>query len=342
MRAASSTRGLISAFGKSLQPQAERHVLDHRHVRIERVVLEHHGDVAVLRRHVVDDVAADGDLAAGDVLQARDHAQRRRLAAARRARPAPRTRGRRCRGRCRAPPRPRRSVLTILRSETSRHRLPSALGRAGGQAGDVVVHQEGVDDQRRRGAQQRAGHDLPPVEHVALDQRRDDADRQHQLVGRGGERERIEELRPGHGEGEDRRGDDAGQRHRDEDLGQRLDPAGAVDQRRLVELLRDRGEVADHDPGAERHRQRRIEDQQHPPAIDQLDAGPLVEDREHLEQRDEQQRLRDQVGQEHAGRERRRAPEPHARQREGGRNAISIVIVTTTTETIAELRKKIR
>ena len=57
----------------------------HGHVRIERVVLEHHGDVAVLRRHVVDDVAADQDLAAGDVLEAGDHAQRRRLAAARRA-----------------------------------------------------------------------------------------------------------------------------------------------------------------------------------------------------------------------------------------------------------------
>ena len=56
-----------------------------RHVRVERVVLEHHGDVAVLRRHVVDDVAADRDLAAGDLLEPGDHAQRRALAAARRA-----------------------------------------------------------------------------------------------------------------------------------------------------------------------------------------------------------------------------------------------------------------
>ena len=31
--------------------QGERHVVEHGHVRIERVVLEHHGDVAVLRRH---------------------------------------------------------------------------------------------------------------------------------------------------------------------------------------------------------------------------------------------------------------------------------------------------
>src|SRR5215470_743488 len=38
------------------------------------------------------------------------------------------------------------------------------LGGAGGEAGDVVVHQEGVDQQRRRSAEQRAGHDLAPVE----------------------------------------------------------------------------------------------------------------------------------------------------------------------------------
>src|SRR3546814_20884262 len=32
-----------------LQAQAERPVLEHRHVRVQRVVLEHHGDVPVLR-----------------------------------------------------------------------------------------------------------------------------------------------------------------------------------------------------------------------------------------------------------------------------------------------------
>jgi len=62
--------------------EAELQVLPHRHVRIERVALEHHRDVAVLGRHVVDHPAADRDGAAGDLLQAGDHAQRRRLAAA--------------------------------------------------------------------------------------------------------------------------------------------------------------------------------------------------------------------------------------------------------------------
>ena len=52
---------------------------------IERVILEHHGDVAVLRLQAVDDPAADGDGAAADFLEARDHAQRRRFAATGRA-----------------------------------------------------------------------------------------------------------------------------------------------------------------------------------------------------------------------------------------------------------------
>src|SRR5712691_3018592 len=103
----------------------------------------------------------------------------------------------------------------------------SSFGRARRQAGDVVIHQKRVDHERRRGAEQRPGHDLGPGEDVAADQRGDDADRQHQLVDRGGEGERIEELRPRHGEGEDGRRDDAGQRHRHEDLGEDLQVAGA-------------------------------------------------------------------------------------------------------------------
>ncbi len=68
-----------------LEAQSEGHILRHRHVRIERIVLEHHGDVAVLRRDVVDDVPADQDLATGNVLESGDHSQCGRLAAAGRA-----------------------------------------------------------------------------------------------------------------------------------------------------------------------------------------------------------------------------------------------------------------
>ena len=68
-----------------LQLQGEGHVLGHRHVRIERVVLEHHRDVAILGRHVVHHARADADRAARDGLQPGDHAQQSGLAAARRA-----------------------------------------------------------------------------------------------------------------------------------------------------------------------------------------------------------------------------------------------------------------
>src|SRR3954469_2259243 len=136
--------------------------------------------------------------------------------------------------------------LTTLRNVTSA--MSSTLCRAGGQAGNVIVHQERVDDQRRCGAEQGAGHDLAPVEDVALDQRGDDADRQHQLIGRGREHQRVKELRPRHREGEDGRGNDAGEGDRNENPRQGLQPGGAVDDGGLVKLLRYRGEIADHDP----------------------------------------------------------------------------------------------
>ena len=66
-------------------PQAEAEILFDRHVRIERVGLEHHGDAAIGRLDIVDDLAADRHLALGDVLEPGDHAQQRRFPAARRA-----------------------------------------------------------------------------------------------------------------------------------------------------------------------------------------------------------------------------------------------------------------
>jgi hypothetical protein len=66
------------------QLEREAHVLPHGHVRVQGVALEHHGDVAVLRRGVVDHLAADPQLAVGDVLQPGDHVERGGLPAARR------------------------------------------------------------------------------------------------------------------------------------------------------------------------------------------------------------------------------------------------------------------
>ena len=54
-------------------------------MRVERVALEHHRDVAVLGLDVVDDPVADPDRALGRILEPGDHAQRGGLPAARRA-----------------------------------------------------------------------------------------------------------------------------------------------------------------------------------------------------------------------------------------------------------------
>ena len=61
--AARCTRLVDLRFGDLPQLQRERHVLVHRHVRVERVVLEHHRDVAILGRDVVDHALADPDRA---------------------------------------------------------------------------------------------------------------------------------------------------------------------------------------------------------------------------------------------------------------------------------------
>lgn len=65
-------------------PEGETHVLRHGHVRIQGVVLEHHGDVAMAGVGRGDVVVADVDMTGVNGFQAYQHPQRRRLAAARR------------------------------------------------------------------------------------------------------------------------------------------------------------------------------------------------------------------------------------------------------------------
>ena len=79
--------GLEHAGGALLLADAgdlerEAHVLGDGHVRVQRVVLEHHRDVAVLRRDVGDVAVADEDAAGVDLFEAGEHAQRGGLSAA--------------------------------------------------------------------------------------------------------------------------------------------------------------------------------------------------------------------------------------------------------------------
>ena len=64
MRAASSHARLDLGLRHAAVAQAVGHVVVDAHMRIERVVLEHHRDVAIGGLDLVDDAAADVDLAA--------------------------------------------------------------------------------------------------------------------------------------------------------------------------------------------------------------------------------------------------------------------------------------
>jgi hypothetical protein len=65
--------------------ESEHQVVANRHVRIQRVALEHHSYVAIGGIDVIDHFAVDRDLTGRYVFQAGDHAQQRGFAATRRA-----------------------------------------------------------------------------------------------------------------------------------------------------------------------------------------------------------------------------------------------------------------
>ena len=75
-------------LGDALGVEREGQVLGYRQARVERVELEHHRDVSIARREVVDPRTGDEDLARRRFLEAGNHAQRRGLAAARRTQQA--------------------------------------------------------------------------------------------------------------------------------------------------------------------------------------------------------------------------------------------------------------
>ena len=67
-----------------LDAQAEGDVFEHRHVREQRQILEHHAEPALAGLGMGDDAVADDDVAAGRLDETGNHVERRRLAATRR------------------------------------------------------------------------------------------------------------------------------------------------------------------------------------------------------------------------------------------------------------------
>ena len=81
-RALGRLADLVPGLARDLEGKG--HVVAHRHVRIERVGLEHHRDAALAGRDVVHHLPVDFQRAAGDLFQPRDHPQQGGFAAARR------------------------------------------------------------------------------------------------------------------------------------------------------------------------------------------------------------------------------------------------------------------
>ena len=70
-------------LGHLAELETECHVVVDGHMRIERVVLEDHRDVSVLRDDVVDELAVDIKFARRNFFETGDHTERRGLTAAR-------------------------------------------------------------------------------------------------------------------------------------------------------------------------------------------------------------------------------------------------------------------
>ena len=128
--------------------QAEGHIVVNAHVRIKRVILEHHGNVTIPRWDVIHQCAANGDIARGDFLQPSNHAERGGFAAARR----PDQDDEFVVGDFKVNAFDCLNAAFIGLDDLAKRYLShvcSTLGRAGGQAGDVIIHEEGVHDHWR-------------------------------------------------------------------------------------------------------------------------------------------------------------------------------------------------
>jgi hypothetical protein len=83
--AASLDQPLLFSLGElgGIKPEAD--ILADRHMRIDGVVLEHHGDIALLGFALVHHLVGNQQIAARNVFEPGDHAQSGGFAAARRA-----------------------------------------------------------------------------------------------------------------------------------------------------------------------------------------------------------------------------------------------------------------
>src|SRR5215471_2054269 len=186
----------------------------------------------------------------------------------------------------------------------------SALDGAG-EARHVVFHEERIDEGHRDGAEQRSRHELAPEVDVAAAQLRDHPHRHRLALRRGQEHERVDELVPGQGEGEDTSREDP--RHRDgkDDPHHGPEARGPVDACTLLELAGDGLEVAHEQPRAEGNEEGRVGEDERPRGVAELEVADDVGEG------NEEQGRGHQVRHEDGGGDEERVPQPVRKRRLG-------------------------
>src|SRR6266849_890721 len=185
--------------------------------------------------------------------------------------------------------------------------------RAACKALDEAVEERVVEERERDARNQRGGHDRLPVEDVAHDQVVWNARRDGPVRRAGDERERIDELVHTERERKDDDGQDPRERNREDDAPKRTQARAAVDEGRVLELLRDRLEEPHQQPRRERDRERRVDEDQRPERVLHVELGDDPGERK------EEQRRRDQVNQEDADTDALAPPARKSRERVSGR-----------------------
>src|ERR671919_252944 len=157
--------------------------------------------------------------------------------------------------------------------------------RAACKAFDEAVQERVVEQCQRICRNERRREERLPEEDVAADEVVGNPGRDRPLLRRRDERERVDELVHAEREGEDDDREDARQGDGQDDPVDRLQPRAAVDERRVLELLRNRLEEPHEEPGRKRDREGRVHEDERPQRVLQVEVGDDPRERQEEERR---------------------------------------------------------
>ncbi len=173
----------------------------------------------------------------------------------------------------------------------------AALDAAGGKAARQVALQEDEDHDQRQAHHHRRRHQQGPFDVEGGDEHVHDAGRERPRAVRVDQDQRVEILVPADDEGEYGRRDDAWQNLRQHDVEERAEPAGAVDERRPLEILGRAGHERAQEPERIGQGKRRIGDHQAEKRVRDADLHHQEIERQHEDDR------RQQIGEQHQQRQ---------------------------------------